>query len=128
MIQIHNNREKLIANHKKGKLYRWRKFYPSYKNFFESSKLVENKLQNKEEDKEFESTEITDCDSSSYVPEFFKKGGLVYIDDPFDVNYLNSKTLSLPLIKGLYENVRKHNIQDLTLDDIADASRSSNLI
>jgi hypothetical protein len=127
MIQIYNNREKLVANHKKGKLYRWRKFYPSYKEIFESSRLVESNLNHKEEDKEFESTEITESESS-YVPEFLRKGGLIFIDDPFDVNYLNSKTLSLPLIKGLYENVRKHNIQDLTLDDIADASRSSNLI
>jgi len=129
MITIHNNREKLVANHKKGKLYRWRKNYPNSKQLFKNSKIVEKN----EDSKGNESTETTEdqveADKSKFfVPDFFKEGGLVFIDDPFDVNYLNAKSLSVPLIKGLYENVRKHNIQDLTLDDIADATRNTNMI
>ena len=123
MIQIYNNREKRHANYKKGKLYQWRKFYPNNKecfntmpnlDFFEATKT---------------SASIIETDSGAFIPDFFsKKGGLVFIGDPFDPKYMNAKNLSMALLKGMYENVTKHNVFDLTLEDIADASRSINLI
>lgn len=121
IIQITNNREKRTLNYKNGTLYRWRKFYPSYADTF---------YQSQSQDKTDDKTSAYDSevsDNSTFVPDFYQKGGLIMIKDASDIGSINSEPLSTLIIDGFYSNVRKHKISDLNLDDIADASRNMNI-
>ena len=114
MIQILNNREKREDYIKKGMLYKWREFYSNcIDEEMSDSVLVKTvDLSILEESKNIETHE-------NFI-HIFKHGGLVFIDDSSNPDYLKVQYLSLLLMEGLHNNLKKYPINDLNLDDIAD--------
>ena len=92
----------------KGKFFKWRKFYPNWEEVaktHESSKL-----------------------QIDQNPDFFKNGGLIFVPNPYEHILLVSSNISNFLTSKFYDNLKSFNMNDLTLDDIADSAMKNQII
>mmetsp|Transcript_18930 Transcript_18930/g.21199 ORF Transcript_18930/g.21199 Transcript_18930/m.21199 type:complete len:123 (+) Transcript_18930:443-811(+) len=114
LIQILNNRERRNVNVRRGRMHNWRQYYPSSAEYLFIDKFSTNTTDLSLEDSKSD---------ESIVPDFLKQGGVIFIDDTSNQDILTTRYLSLSLIPGLYKNVKKYPMQNLSIDDVADASR-----
>jgi hypothetical protein len=81
LIQIKTNREDRIVISDKGKLYKWRRFYPNSDELYSDNKAMADSTTENSFD------EYSSVSAPKMVSvDFFKEGGLIFVKDPSDIS------------------------------------------
>ena len=123
LVQILNNRERRLASNRMGQVFNWRERYPNYSEDLSKIRSSDHTIDLSLEEESKDSCSFSKEDQEYTVPDFLRPGGAVFISDTTDQELLNAKYLSTSLIPGLYKKVRRYPMHDLSLDDLADASK-----
>lgn len=121
-IQLLTNRQARVVNMNKGKLFKWRRFYPNSQELY-----VQSNLSSADEQSIWDSSFDTFTPKTVSV-DYFKNGGLVYLKDPFNLEWITSNNLGWIIVTGFYNSIKNCNdIVGINLDDIADACKTANM-